>query len=312
MSIPLDGIKINGIEVDNSFAEAFEMRATRLIITAIDYHWARQAAENMTGFATSVIGCGIEAGIERRLATHETPDGRSGYSVLIFAMSTKDLAKHLGLRIGQCILTCPTTAVFSGIESDKKVSKKILLGDYIRYFGDGYQISKIVGDKRYWRIPVMDGEFVCEDKASVVPAIGGGNFIIMGRSQAEVIQACRAGVEAMSHVRNIVLPFPGGGVRSGSKVGSRYKRLNASTNDPYCPTLRGIVDSSLKPGVESAMEIVIDGLSVQDVINAMRVGIRAVCDLGAQHGIIGITAGNYDGKLGNYHFHLWETVETDE
>ena len=305
MSNPPNGITINGIEVDNSFAEAFEMRATRLIITAIDYHWARQAAESMTGFATSVIGCGIEAGIERRLATHETPDGRPGYAVLVFALSGKALTKHLGLRIGQCVLTCPTTAVFSGLEGDEKIP----LGNYIRYFGDGHQISKAVGDKRYWRIPVMDGEFVCEDTATMMPAIGGGNFIIMARSQAEVIQACRVAVEAMSHVSNIVLPFPGGGVRSGSKVGSRYKRLNASTNDRYCPTLRGVVENNLKAGVEAVTEIVIDGLNVQDVINAMRVGINAVCDLGAQHGIIAVTAGNYDGKLGNYHFHLWEIVE---
>lgn len=304
MSHHRDGVTINGVEVDNAFAEAFEMRATRLIVTAIDYHWARQAAESMTGFATSVIGCGIEAGIERRLATHETPDGRPGYTVLVFAVSRERLTKNLGLRIGQCVLTCPTTAVFSGIDSDTRIP----LGDHTRYFGDGFQISKAVGDRRYWRIPVMDGEFVCEDKVGVAPAIGGGNFIIMARSQAEAIQACRVAVEAMSHVPNIVLPFPGGGVRSGSKVGSRYKSLTASTNDPYCPTLRGVVNTQLRPGVESAIEIVIDGLDVQDIINAMRTGINAACDLGAQQGIIAVTAGNYEGKLGNYHFHLWEIV----
>ena len=302
------GVTINGIEIDNSFAEAFDMCATRLLITAIDYHWARRAAESMTGFATSVIGCGIEAGIERRLATHETPDGRPGYAVLLFAMSEKYLTKHLGLRVGQCVLTCPTTAVFSGLEGEKHIP----LGSHTRYFGDGHQISKVIGDRRYWRIPVMDGEFICEDKVAVVPAIGGGNFLIMARSQAEAIQACRVAVEAMNHVPNIVLPFPGGGVRSGSKVGSRYKSLGASTNHPYCPTLRGAVDTNLRPGVESVIEVVIDGLDVQDVINAMRTGISSVCDLGAQHGIIVITAGNYEGKLGRYHFHLWEIAETKQ
>lgn len=305
MSTPINGITINGIEVENTFAEAFAMKATRLIITAIDYHWARQAAESMTGFATSVIGCGVEAGIERRLGTHETPDGRPGFTVLMFSTSKSLLIKHLGLRIGQCVLTCPTTAVFSGIESDIKIP----LGNNTRYFGDGYQISKVIGEKRYWRIPVMDGEFICEDTTSMVPAIGGGNFIVMARSQAEVIQACRVAIEAMSYVPNIVLPFPGGGVRSGSKVGSRYKKLVASTNDRYCPTLRGIVDTQLKPKAESIMEIVIDGLIVQDIINAMRCGIKAVCDLGSQHGIIAISAGNYDGNLGGYQFHLWEIVE---
>ena len=304
MSTPLDGVSINGIQINDSFAEGFGMVATRIIITAIDLNWAKNAANTMTGFATSVIGCGVEASIEKEISAAKSPDERPGVSILLFAASQAVLAQQLALRTAQCVLTCPTTAVFSGLES----TEKIPLGDDLRYFGDGYQISKVIGNKRFWRIPVMDGEFLCEDKASVVKAIGGGNFLIMAKSQLEGIRACETAINAMSRLEDIILPFPGGGVRSGSKVGSKYTALTASTHEVYCPTLKGIVKTSLPPETETAMEVVIDGLSSQNIIDAMRIGIEAVCNLGVKHGIVGITAGNYGGRLGKYHFHLWEIM----
>lgn len=308
MSIPLNGININGVEIKDTFAEGFEMVATRVLITAINETWAQNAAKTMTGFATSVIGCGVEAGIERVVPSHTTPDGRPGVSVLLFAASAKTLAKQLAVRVGQCVLTCPTTAIFANLEGDQTIP----LGDNLRYFGDGYQISKRVGERRYWRIPVMDGEFLCEDKVPVVKAIGGGNFLIMAKSQAQALQACETAVNAISYLNGIILPFPGGGVRSGSKVGSKYKNLIASTHEVYCPTLKDIVDTQLLPNTEAVMEVVIDGLQTQDVINAMRAGMQAVCGLGTAQGIIGITAGNYGGKLGKYQFHLWEVMGGSE
>lgn len=295
---------INGVAIDDTFAEAFGMRATRILITALELKWAYHAARAATGFATSVIGCGCEAGIERELAADEAPDGRPGVSVLLFAVSSKELAKQVERRVGQCVLTAPTSAVFSGIEGEK-----INLGKNLRFFGDGHQNSKVIGGRRYWRIPVMDGEFLCEETTGMVRAVGGGNFLVLARGPAEALAACEAAIAAMSKVPGAIMPFPGGVVRSGSKVGSKYKTLTASTNDPFCPTLRGAVKSELSPDVGAVLEIVIDGLTETDVRNAMRAGIDAACKVGSAGGVLRISAGNYGGKLGQFHFGLHDILK---
>ncbi len=295
---------INGVTIDKTFAEAFPMKATRAIITAQNEKWALIAAQAMTGFATSVIGCGCEAGIEKTLAPSETPDGRPGVAILIFAMGGKGLAKQLETRAGQCVLTSPTSALFAGIEGGKPIA----LGKNLRYFGDGFQIAKKIGGKRYWRVPVMDGEFLAEATTGMVEAVGGGNFLVLAESQPQALAACEAAIEAMRAVPNVIMPFPGGVVRSGSKVGSKYPALGASTNDAFCPTLKGVTKTDLSAEIESVMEIVIDGLSKEDIDKAMRAGIQAICELGAANGIKRISAGNYGGKLGPYHFHLQEIM----
>ena len=297
---------INGVSIDKTFAEAFPMKGTRIIITAQNLEWAMHSATAFTGFATSVIACGCEASIERTLEPSETPDGRPGVACLIFAMGGKGLAKQVETRAGQCVLTSPTSALFSGIEGED--GKEIALGKNLRFFGDGYQISKMIDGKRYWRIPGMDGEFLTQENTGVVSSVGGGNFLILAESQPQALAACEAAVKAMKQLPNIIMPFPGGVVRSGSKVGSKYKALNASTNDAFCPTLKGQTKSECSPEVESVMEIVIDGLSKEDIDKAMRVGIQAACDLGAENGIRRISAGNYGGKLGPFHFHLQEIM----
>jgi formylmethanofuran--tetrahydromethanopterin N-formyltransferase len=299
-----DGMIINGVAIDDTFAEAFGMRGTRVLITAQNLKWAHTAATAMTGFATSVIACGVEAGIERELSPEETPDGRPGVSVLMFAMGSAVLMKQLETRMGQCVLTCPTAAAFSGIEGGDRIN----LGKNLRFFGDGFQTSKQFGGKRYWRVPVMDGEFLTEEKTGMVRAVGGGNFLILAESQPQALAAGEAAIEAMRKVPNVIMPFPGGIVRSGSKVGSKYKTLNASTNDAFCPTLKGLTKTELSPEIESVMEIVIDGLSDADVRKATHAGISAVCDLGAANGVRRISAGNYGGKLGPFHFHLREIM----
>ncbi len=291
---------INGVQIDDTFAEAFNMRGTRVIITAQNHRWAYNAANAMTGFATSVIGCGVEAGIERELTPNETPDGRPGVSVLMFAMGSAVLMKQLENRMGQTILTCPTAAAFSGIDGNERIN----LGKNLRFFGDGFQISKQFGGKRYWRVPVMDGEFITEETTGMVRAVGGGNFLVLATSQPQALAACEAAIEAMKKIPNVIMPFPGGIVRSGSKVGSKYKALFASTNDAFCPTLKGLTKTQLSPEVESVMEIVIDGLTEADIRKATFVGIEAACKLGSANGIKRISAGNYGGKLGPFHFHL--------
>jgi formylmethanofuran--tetrahydromethanopterin N-formyltransferase len=289
---------INGVEIEDTFAEGFKMWGTRVIITGKNRKWALEAATKMTGFATSVIGCKCEAGIEGEVT--DTPDGRPGFSVLLFTPSKDDLSKRLMERIGQTVMTCPTTACFNGLVSDTTMS----IGGQLRYFGDGYQASKLIGGRRFWRIPVMEGEFLIEEKFGMQRSVGGGNFLVLGENVDATLEATERAAEAMQTVRGVVLPFPGGIVRSGSKTRSRYKFLIASTNDAYCPTLRGSVESALPEGVNSVLEIVIDGLDLPSVEESTRVGIRAACIPGIRR----ISAGNYGGTLGQFQIHLHKVL----
>ena len=295
-------MKINKTEIVDTFAEAFEMCGARVIITADTKQWARAAAASMTGFATSVIRCKLEAAVECEIPEEDTPDHRPGISVLLFTMSQKTIAGQLIDRIGQCVMTCPTTACYNGLESDEEV----IVGGKLRFFGDGYQISKLVDSRRLWRIPVMEGEFLVDDKFGVQPAVGGGNLIITATSKNIALRASTAAANAMREVAGVFLPFPQGVVRSGSKIGSKYKSLIASTNDEYCPTLRSISPDSLVPeNAESLYEIVADGLNENAVKEAMRRGMHAAADKGA----MAITAGNYGGDLGKYKFHLHDIAD---
>jgi len=288
-------------DVVDTFAEAFPMWGARIVITAETPGWAHEAARSLTGFATSVIGCKCEAGIERELDPAETPDGRPGVSVLLFAPDREGLAKRLVERVGQCVLTCPTTACFNGLEGEETVN----VGGQLRFFGDGYQASKVLDGRRYWRVPVMEGEFLVEERFAVAEGVGGGNIIMLGADSASALRAAEAAAGAMRTVREVILPFPGGIARSGSKVGSRYSGLIASTNDALCPTLRAQVpDTEVPPGVGSVFEIVIDGLTVEAVSDAMAQGLEAAARSGASH----VTAGNYGGNLGPYHIALKDLV----
>ena len=291
-------LRIADIPIEDTFAEAFPMTAARLIVTAATPGWAETAGRTATGYAASVIGCDAEAGIERRLSPEETPDGRPGVSLLFFAFSRDALQKALVNRVGQCVLTCATTACYNGLPVVK--DKTIRIGGNLRFFGDGYQFSKKLEGRRYWRLPVMDGEFTCEDVFGTTKGVAGGNFLILGKSQAAALGAAEAAVAAISRVPGVILPFPGGVVRSGSKVGSRYKKLKASTNDAYCPTLRGITQTALPDRANAVYEIVLDGLDLPTVEEATRAGVRAAC----LPGVVGISAGNYGGKLGPFHLHL--------
>lgn len=294
-------LSLNGIAVEDTFAEAFDMAATGLVITAETAAWARIAGETMTGFATSVIGCGVEAGLERDLSPEETPDGRPGVRALLFGFDAASLQGQLLKRVGQCVLTSPGSACYAGTEG----AKRLKVGAGIRIFGDGHQVAKRLDGRRFWRIPVMDGEFVCEhDTGAVEGAVGGGNLLFLGRDFAGTLRVAEAAADAARRVPDVILPFPGGIVRSGSKVGSRYKGMIASTNDAYCPTLKGRPGSVLAPEVGAVLEIVIDGLSDAAVAAAMRAGLVAATQAGSAAGLLRVTAGNYGGQLGRHHFHL--------
>jgi len=291
-------MKIRGVFIEDTFAEAFTMRAARLVITGASPRWAMAAALKLTGFATSVIGCKVEAGIERELTAGDTPDGRPGVSVLVMTMGKDDLPKRLIERVGQTVLTCPTTACFDGLP---EAPDRVGVGSALRFFGDGFQASKVIAGERYWRVPVMEGEFLVQEKFGMIKAVGGGNFLILARSAPAALAAAEAAVDAMAGLPGVFLPFPGGVVRSGSKVGARRsKTMIASTNDAFCPTLRAITKTDLTEGVNSVLEIVINGLDAPAISRAMKVGIDAAC----RDDVVSISAGNYAGKLGPHHFHL--------
>lgn len=289
----------HSVQIDDTFAEAFPMSATRLILTAYDAELAMIAAQSFCGHASSVIGCNAEAGIERILEPTETPDGRPGISVLAFAMRRADLEKAVVARVGQNVLTCPTTACFSGYESEPE--KQIKLGAQLRYFGDGHQIAKKLGERRFWRVPVMDGEFIIDEVAGTTKGIGGGNLIVTGETSSACLAAVRDAVKAIRQLPDVILPFPSGIVRSGSKVGSKYPQLRASTNHQWCPTLRHQSGSHLQAGENVVYEIVIDGLTEDSISAAMQTGIESFRN---SAGVTRVSAGNYGGKLGPHHFHL--------
>jgi formylmethanofuran--tetrahydromethanopterin N-formyltransferase len=291
-------LTVNGVPIDDTFAEAFPMSAARVVVTAETVGWARTAGQAATGYAASVIGCDAEAGIERELSPDATPDGRPGVALLFFGFSRDALQKAVANRVANCVLTCPTTACFNGLPIDP--ARTIRIGGSLRFFGDGWQISKLLDGRRYWRVPTMDGEFLCEDVFGTVKGVAGGNFLILAESQAAGLAAAEAASEAVRAVPGVIAPFPGGVVRSGSKVGSKYKGLRASTNDAYCPTLRGLVKTALPDGVNAVYEIVIDGVDLPSVEEATRAGVRAAC----RAGVVRITAGNYGGKLGPHHLYL--------
>lgn len=306
---------INNVEIVDTFAEGFGMWASRFIITAINEKWALTAAENVTGFATSVIGCGCEGGIEKILDPEETPDKRHGVRVILFISSPKKNAaanmEHLLInRIGQCVLTSPTSACYNGIDPTPETIP-IAVGGKLKFFGDGFQISKRLPSpkkgkeaRRFWRIPVMEGEFLCEDTFYIQRAYGGGNFLVVGKDVESVLKACERAITEMKKVENVIMPFPGGIVRSGSKVGSRYAALKASTNDAFCPTLKAQSKNSLlKESENCVMEIVVNALDLDSMKKAMKCGIEAACSV---EGVTRITAGNYGGKLGKFNIHLHE------
>jgi formylmethanofuran--tetrahydromethanopterin N-formyltransferase len=297
---------VNGITIDDTFAEAFGMTGTGIIITADTLKWARIAATVATGFGTSVIGCGAECGIDRDVSPDETPDGRPGVRILMFGFSPDALVPQIRNRIGQCVLTSPGSGCYSGLKSDKKLG----LGKAPRFFGDGFQTAKKLGDSRYWRVPVMDGEFVVEEETGITTdAVGGGNMLIVGRDRKGLLETAEDAVAAIAKIDDVITPFPGGIVRSGSKVGAKYAGMFASTNDAFCPTLRGTTkNSELSADALAVLEIVIDGLTSKAVADAMRAGLKAVTDVGAARGVTRITAGNYGGKLGQHHYHLKDLI----
>ena len=310
-------MKIGNTAIQDTFAEAFSMQCARVVVTAINGRWLDAAVAEFSGYGSSIIGCDAEVGLERLVGESETLDGRPGAALLIFGLSNQAVEKALCNRAGQCLMTCPTTAVFDGgvagqvitgednqQDADSAAGERISLGKQLRFFGDGFQKSKLIGERRFWRVPVMDGEFIVEDSVAVAKGVAGGNFLILAANQTTGLGAAERAVDRIAKLERVITPFPGGAVRSGSKVGSRYPKLKASTSEAFCPTLRGRVESELPQEVGCVYEIVIDGTDFDSVADAIKIGIQAA----AGEGIIAISAGNYGGKLGKHQFHLPELL----
>ncbi|MEM2273453.1 MAG: formylmethanofuran--tetrahydromethanopterin N-formyltransferase [Candidatus Bathyarchaeia archaeon] len=296
----MSALKYGDVEIEDTFAEMFEMWTSRVLITAENEKWAFRAAESAVGFASSIIGSPAEAGIERLVPPEETPDGRVGILIHFYHRTRGDLKRQMITRIGQCVMTCPTTAVFDAL---KETARKLKVGRSLRYFGDGFQKFDELYGRKVWRIPVMEGEFLVENSFGVKKGIAGGNFFIMARDLKSGLTAAEAAVEAIKrNVKDVIMPFPGGICRSGSKVGSLKYKIPASTNHLYCPRLRGIVtDTRVPEGVNAIYEIVINGLNLEGVKAAMAEGLRAAAKV---PGVIRISAGNYGGKLGPFKVYL--------
>ncbi|MEN1679734.1 MAG: formylmethanofuran--tetrahydromethanopterin N-formyltransferase [Planctomycetota bacterium] len=303
-------MQIGPTKIDDTFAEAFRMRFARLVVTAVDEYWLAAATRELCGYGSSVIACDAEIAVEHPIAPDHSPDGRPGAAVLAFGFSTDALAGALPKRIGQCVMTCPTTAVYNGLlPGEAGYADAIPLGKNLRFFGDGFQKSKLLEDaagarRRHWRVPVMDGEFLVEEQLGVGKGVAGGNIILQGVSQATALESARRVVEALAPLPGVITPFPGGVVRSGSKVGSRYKGMIASSNHAFCPTLRGRVETELHSDAECAYEIVFNGTTEETVAGATTAALHAA----AGEGIPAIGAGNYGGKLGKFHYRLRELV----
>jgi formylmethanofuran--tetrahydromethanopterin N-formyltransferase len=291
--------------IEDTFAEMFPMWVGRVLITAATKRWAMTSASAATGFAVSIIMSPAEAGIEKIIPPIKTPDGRPGAIIQIYHTFGYGLKAQMLTRIGQCVMTCPTAAAYNAMtEGHYKLLK---IGGSLSLFGDGFQQRDIIGGRRVWRIPVMEGDFIIEDKFGVKKGVAGGNFLILAKDANSGLESAEAAARAIRAVNKAVLTFPGGVCRSGSKVGSIKYKLPASTNHPFCPTLRDVVDDSAIPeGVTSVFELVINGLDLEAVKKAVSEGIKAAVQV---PGVMKITAANYGGKLGPYKAVLKEVLD---
>lgn len=302
-------MELNGVQIEDTYCEAFGNYFSRIIITAKNEKWAKIAGQVTTGYATSMIHCDAEAGIDAILPADMTPDKRPGIAIMFFIGAKDKVGNTIMNRLGQCVLTCPTTACFDGLTESLDPPKEfeIKIGANLRYFGDGFE-EKVEGKYPFkaWKIPVMDGEFICQSMVKAGKGIAGGNFLIISKDQDSGLTSSEKAIEAINGVNNVITAFPGGIARSGSKVGSKYKFLGASTNDPYCPTLKNKIENShLREGDNCVYEVILDGATEAAVKKAMKVGIEAAVKV---PGVTRISAGNYGGKLGKFLYKLHDIL----
>lgn len=298
-------MELNGVEIEDTFAEAFPIKIARVLITGATKKWALVAAQEATGFGTSVIMCPAEAGVEKVVTGNETPDGRPGAYIQICTFGYKSLEEQLLKRMGQCVLTAPTAAMWNGLP---KAEKQFDTGFKLKFFGDGFESEANIGGRKAYKIPMMQGDFIAEHSIGAQDAIAGGNFFIMAENQMAALAAAENAVDAIALEDGTITPFPGGIVASGSKVGSiNYSKfMKATTNENFSPSIKAkIKDTKVPADVKAIFEIVINGLSVEDINRSMKAGIHAAVTV---PGVKKITAGNYGGTLGPFKFQLKDMI----
>lgn len=294
-------MQINNVEIEDTFAEAFGIYVSRFLITAATEKYAKIAASETVGFGSSVIMCPAEAGIDRYVPPSDTPDGRPGYIVMVCHPKKDELEHQLLERIGQCVLTSATTAVFDAMGDEAEEQLKV--GFKLKFFGDGFETKDTIDGRTVYKVPIMSGNFIIEGELGIKKGVAGGNFFVMAENQSSALLAAEVAVDAIENVEGTITPFPGGIVASGSKIGSKYKFMAASTNEKFCPTLRGVegVVCEVPEEINGIYEIVIDGTGEEAVKKAMKAGIAAAVKV---PGVKKIYAGNYDGTLGAYQIWL--------
>jgi len=297
-------MELNGVEIEDTYAEAFPIKIARILITGATRRWAMVAAQEATGFGTSVIMCPAEAGIEKAADGSETPDGRPGVYIYICTFGYKALEEQLLKRLGQCVLTAPTAAMWNGLPN---AEKQFDTGFKLKFFGDGFETETTIGGRKAYKIPMMQGDFITEHSIGAQEGIAGGNFFIMADTQMTALAAAENAVDAIVMQEGTITPFPGGVVASGSKVGfTNYKFMKATTNEKFSPSLKAkIKDTNVPADVNAIYEIVINGLDAEAISRSMKAGIAAAVRV---PGVKKISAGNYGGTLGPHKFYLKDLI----
>ncbi len=295
--------------IDDTYAEAFRSIYVEFLVTARDPRWVAHAVNAVTGNASSTILCDCEAGVDRFVGPggdelYVTPDGRPGAIVQLHVPRfRKDrveaLEKAALVRISQNVLTCPTAACFNLIDSESYFR----LGKKIAYFGDGFQKRIERYGRRMWWIPTLGGEFVLDRRLGYADGLMGGNLWFFGETDEAALMAAEAGVAAVGTCPGVIMPFPGGVAGSGSKAGSKYKFMFASTYENFCPQLveDPRANSRLPKNVRSVMEIIINGRDLNAIVDATQAAIAATVNT---PGLLRISAGNYGGRLGKSFVYL--------
>jgi formylmethanofuran--tetrahydromethanopterin N-formyltransferase len=295
--------------VDDTYAEAFRSIYVEFLITARDPRWVAHAVNAVTGNASSTILCDCEAGLDRLVGpgsdeSFVTPDGRPGAIVQLhvprFRKDRVEALEHAALvRISQNVLTCPTAACFNLIDSNDRFP----IGKKIAYFGDGFQKQCERFGRSMWWIPTLGGEFVIDEQFGFRDGLMGGNLWFFGETVDAALAAAEAAVAAVQSCPGVIMPFPGGIAGSGSKAGSKYKFMFASTYERFCPMLvdNPKADSQLPKGVGSVMEIIINGRDLEAIFRATQAAIAASVNT---PGLLQISAGNYGGRLGKSFVYL--------
>ena len=304
--------------VDDTYAEAFRSIYGEILLTARDEKWLRHCVNAITGHSSSTILCDCEAGVaqwigldgpgSRSSTPLSTPDGRVG-AVIQFHVPRfrKDRREHLEqvmlARISQNALTCPTIRCFNRLETDDYFK----LGRKIAFFGDHHQFRDTRFGKPGWVIPTLGGEFFLSRRFGFQDGVMGGNLWFFGATDDAALEAAEKAAIAAEATPDTILPFPGGVAASGSKAGSSYKFLIASTYAEYCPTLKAKLGAASKvpDGVVSIQEIIINGQDQNSLNVATAAAIRAAADT---PNLLRISAGNYGGRLGKTFVHLHEVL----